>query len=142
MADLLGARRANPYRIRAYQRAADAITALPEDIAHVAHRNGLHEIPGIGKDLSDKIREFLTTGSIRAYEELKTPLPEGIASWTTLPGMSESLVSYVYHRLRIESLADLETLVQSHLFRTVPGFTESEDKLLEAIRALRNKQST
>ncbi len=75
MADLLSAQRANPYRVRAYRRAADALLALEEDVATVALRQGLEEIDGIGEDLSKKIKEFLETGTIRAYEELKTPLP-------------------------------------------------------------------
>ena len=135
MADLLAAQRANPYRVRAYRRAADALLELHEDVAAVARRQGLQEIDGIGKDLSDKIREFLETGTVRAYDELKTPLPEEVKNWAKLPGLSESLVTYLYFRLGIKTLTDLEQLVQSHLLRTMPGFAGSEESLLQAIRA-------
>ena len=81
-----------------------------------------------------KIEEFLATGTIRAYEELKTPLPEEVAGWASLPGLSDALVSYLYFRLNIRTLADLESLVASHLLRTQPGFSGSEDTLLAAIR--------
>jgi len=134
MADLLAAQRANPYRVRAYRRAADALLATHEDVVVVADRRGLEEIEGIGKDLADKIREFLGTGTIRAYEELKTPLPSEVLAWATLPGLSDSLVTYLYFRLGIRTLADLEQLVRSHLLRTMPGFSGSEDLLLEAIQ--------
>lgn len=140
MAELLAAQRANPYRIRAYRRAADVIAAIDEDVAEIAKRKALEEIDGIGQDLSGKIVEVLKTGTFQAYEALKTPLPEEVKSWASLPGLSESLVSYLYTRLNIKTLAALEQLVQSHLLRTVPGFVGSEDTLLHAIRQLRDAQ--
>jgi DNA polymerase (family 10) len=137
MADLLSTQRANPYRVRAYRRAADVLLAAEEDVALIAQRNELEKLEGIGKDLAEKIREFLRTGTIRAYEELKAPLPSEVKNWATLPGLSESLVTYLYVRLRIRSLADLEQLVRSHLLRTMPGFSGSEEHLLRAIERQR-----
>jgi len=139
IADLLATQRANPYRVRAYRRGADALLALEEDIAEVAKRQELEEIEGIGKDLSEKIQEFLRTGTIQAYELLKTPLPDEVKGWATLPGLSESLVSYLYARLGITTLPALEQLVRSHMLRTAPGFTGSEEQLLEAIARLREQ---
>lgn len=134
MAELLAAQRANPYRVRAYRRAADALLALEEDVAAVAQRRGLEDIDGVGKDLAGKIREFLETGTIRAYEELKTPLPPEVKDWSKFPGLSDSLVTYLYFRLGIRTLPDLEQLIRSHLLRTMPGFSGSEERLLDAIR--------
>lgn len=134
MADLLSAQRANPYRVRAYRHAAEALLALEEDVAVVSQRQGLEEIDGIGTDLAKKIEEFLETGKIRAYEELKTPLPEEVKSWATLPGLSDSLVSYLYFRLSIKTLPDLAQLIQSHLLRTLPSFSGSEETLLQAVQ--------
>ncbi|NJL16195.1 MAG: histidinol-phosphatase [Nitrospira sp.] len=134
MADLLSSQRANPYRVRAYRRAADALLAIEEDVSTVADRQGLEEIDGIGNDLAKKIEEFLTTGTIRAYEELKTPLPPEVQNWVTLPGLSDSLVTYLYFRLGIRTLPDLEQLIQSHLIRTLPNFSGSEEQLLHALR--------
>jgi DNA polymerase (family 10) len=133
MADLLASRRANPYRVRAYRRAADALVAIEEDVAMVADRHGLEEIDGIGSDLAKKIEEFLATGTIRAYEELKTPLPAEVQDWAALPGLSDSLVTYLYFRLGIRTLADLDQLVRSHLIRTLPNFSGSEEQLLRAV---------
>lgn len=135
IAERLSAQRANPYRVRAYRKAAENIEALEEDIADVASRHALEDIDGVGRDLADKIEEFLRTGRIQAYENLRTPLPEAVKSWAQLPGLSESLVAYLYTRLSITTLTDLEQLVRSHMLRTVPGFAGSEERLLEAIAA-------
>jgi DNA polymerase (family 10) len=142
MAERLASQRANPYRVRAYRRAADTIEALEEDIADVAARQGLEDLEGVGRDLADKIEEFLRTGTIQAYEALRTPLPDAVKAWAQLPGLSESLVAYLYTRLCITTLTDLEQLVRSHLLRTVPGFAGSEEQLLEAIAALQPQSTT
>ena len=142
MANLLAARRANPFRVRAYRTAAESLLGLSEDLADLAARRQLQAIPGIGRDLAEKIEEFLATGTIRAYEDLKTPLPADVAGWALMPGLSDALVSYLYFRLNIRTLADLETLVESHLLRTEPGFSGSEAALLAAIRAQRTKSAT
>lgn len=134
MADLLSSQRANPYRVRAYRRAADALLAVDEDVAILAERQELEDIEGVGTDLAKKIEEFLETGTIRAYEELQTPLPEEVRNWATLPGLSESLVAYMYFRLGIRTLPDLDQLIQSHLLRTLPSFSGSEEHLLQAVR--------
>lgn len=134
MADLLAAQRANPYRVRAYRRAADSLLALDEDVATLAGAQTLEEIDGIGTDLAKKIEEFLATGTVRAYEELKTPLPPEVRDWATLPGLSDSLVTYLYFRLGIRTLADLDQLVRSHLIRTLPTFSGSEEQLLQAVQ--------
>ncbi len=136
MAERLATQRANPYRVRAYRKAADSIEALEEDIADVAARQGLEDIEGVGRDLAEKIEEFLRTGTIQSYEVLRMPLPDAVKAWTQLPGLSESLVAYLYTRLHITTLTDLERLVRSHMLRTVPGFSGSEERLLEAITAL------
>ena len=134
IADLLSAQRANPYRVRAYRRAADALLAIDEDVTALVERQGLEEIDGIGADLAKKIEEFLETGTIRAYEELKTPLPTEVKSWASLPGLSESLVTYLYFRLGIRTLDDLDQITRSHLLRTLPSFSGSEERLLQAIQ--------
>jgi DNA polymerase (family 10) len=142
IAERLASQRANPYRIRAYRKAADAIEALEEDIAEVASRQALEDIEGIGRDLADKVEEFLRTGMIQAYEVLRTPLPEAMKAWAQLPGLSESLVAYLYTRLCITTLTDMEQLVRSHMLRTVPGFSGSEERLLEAIATLQRQPPT
>jgi DNA polymerase (family 10) len=143
MAGLLGSRqpnqqRANSYRIRAYHRAADLIADLPEDIKAIAARRELQNLPGIGRDLSARIEEFLETGTIQAYEALRTPLPPDIQDWCRLPGLSEPVVHILYFKLGIRTLPDLAALTRSHLLRTLPGVSISEDALLDAIERHRD----
>lgn len=142
MAELLQKEEANPYRVRAYRRASATLAGLDEDIATIVQRGDVDSLPGIGKDLGGKIKEYLDTGSIRAYDELSTPLPEFTKHWLALPGFSEPIIHDLYFRLGIHSLDDLEALASSHLLRTRPGITGTTDELLKAIRSLREKSTT
>lgn len=134
MADRLARQRANPHRIRAYRRAADSLVRLREAVEAVAERGALQDIPGIGRELSAKIQEFLATGTIQLPETQTAPLPEDIADWVTLPGLSPQVVKDLYYRLGIRTLQDLDTLVRSHLLQTLPGVTASDETILAAIR--------
>ena len=137
MADLLAAQGANPYRVRAYRRAAETLADLTEDVATLHGRDELLNVPGIGRELAAKIDEFLNTGCIGAHRDLQIPLPAEVSDWVQLPGLSESLVHYLFSRLGIRSLDDLESLARSHFMRTLPGFDASEQELLTAIARMR-----
>lgn len=137
MAGLLASRAENPYKVKAYQRAAESLRNLQEEVGCYAERGDLRTIPGIGKELANKIQEFLSTGRMRAYEELKTPLPETIRDWVNLPGFSEPIVHDLFFRLGMTTLEDLEKLAQSHLLQTLPGLGARSEEILEAIRSKR-----
>lgn len=140
MAELLKQHEENPYRVRAYQRAADTIAKLESPVEELVRTGNLRTLPGIGKDLAAKIREYVETGAIRTYEELKTPLPPDIRQWSALPGLSDPIVHDLYYRLGIWTLDDLETLARSHMLRTRPGVGVTADELLAAIQRLRDEQ--
>ncbi len=141
MAELLKTQGENPYRIRAYQRAADTIANLESPVAELIRTGDLRTLPGIGKDLAAKIQEYAETGTVQAYEELKTPLPTDVRQWNVLPGLSDPIVHDLYYRLGIRTLDDLETLARSHMLRTRPGVGVTADELLAAIQQLRDKQA-
>ncbi|MDH5429472.1 MAG: histidinol-phosphatase [Nitrospirota bacterium] len=138
MAGLLASKAENPYKVKAYQRAADSIRNLPEEVHAYAERGELRTIPGIGKELEIKIQEFLSTGRIRVYDELKTPLPDTVREWVTLPGFSEPIVHDLFFRLGMTTWEDLEALAQSHLLQTLPGLGGRSEEILEAIRTRRS----
>jgi DNA polymerase (family X) len=137
MAGLLASKGENPHKVKAYRRAADSLKSLQEAVTGLADRGELQTIPGIGKELSAKIQEFLSSGRIRAYEELKTPLPESVRAWVNLPGFSEPIVHDLFFRLGITTWEDLETLARSHLLQTLPGLEARGEEILEAIRRKR-----
>ena len=64
IADLLEIQGANPFRVRAYRRAAASLEGLTGDVGALVSGGSVREIPGIGADLASKISEYVATGSI------------------------------------------------------------------------------
>src|ERR1041385_8362062 len=75
---LLDLKGENPFRVRAYVNAARMIDGLQLDLGTLIKEDRLTEIKGIGKDLAGKITELYTTGKLKAYDELKASMPQGL----------------------------------------------------------------
>ncbi|MGV2434744.1 MAG UNVERIFIED_CONTAM: hypothetical protein LVT10_07525 [Anaerolineae bacterium] len=59
------------HRWMAYRRVAEAIRDLPRDLSAMAQDRTLHDIPGVGKVLAEKIEELLNTGQLAFHQELQ-----------------------------------------------------------------------
>ncbi|MBI3592385.1 MAG: DNA polymerase III, partial [Nitrospirae bacterium] len=86
IADLLEIKGENPFRIRAYRRAAQNIEGLPQNIEDI-HREELLKIPGIGHDLAGKIEEYSKTGKMQTHEDLKNEIPQGLLTLLSVPSL-------------------------------------------------------
>lgn len=140
IASLLNLKGENPFKIRAYQRAAETIENMSEDIAGIAAKGekALQEIPGIGIDLSLKIVELVTTGKLVYLDELKKEVPAGLLQITDIQGMGPKKTAFVWKTFKVENVDDLEKLAKSGKLDTQKGWGEKSVKnILEGIEALR-----
>jgi DNA polymerase (family 10) len=137
MADLLEIEGANPFRVRAYRRAAGTIEDLPESIADMlAAGKKLEELPGIGADLAGKIREICETGRLKALAEVEARTPSTLAALTAIPGLGPKRVQQLHEKLGIETVADLVKAARAGRLRELPRFSAAmEAKLLKEIEA-------
>lgn len=111
IAGILEIKGENRFRIRAYERAAQNIERLNEDINEYIRKDSLSEIPGIGKDLSEKIKEFAKTGGISLLVDLKKTIPEGLPDLLKIPSVGPRTASLLYKKLNIKNVADLERAI-------------------------------
>jgi DNA polymerase (family 10) len=112
-ADLLDLQGENPFRVRAYRRAARVVEGLPQSLASMLKTGrDLSELPGIGKDLAGKIADIARTGHFQLLEELKKELPGDIGEMTALPGLGPKRVKLLYDKLKIRTLDDLRRAVK------------------------------
>ncbi len=114
----------NPFRIRAYERAAQNIEGLTEDIQKFAREERLREIPGIGDDLERKIKEFLETGRIRAFQELKKRVPAGLLELVNIPSVGPKTAKLLYEKLNIKNIAGLEKAIRKDKLGGIFGIKE------------------
>lgn len=137
IADLLEIETANPFRIRAYRKAARVLNELPQDVRILLNKNyDLTKLPGIGDELSAKIIEIINTGSCGFLQRLHQELPSVITDLLHLPGLGPKRVKALYHHLDVQNLEQLQRAAQNGLIRTIPGFGEkTELNILKAIEA-------
>ena len=107
IANLLELRRDDPFRIRAYRRAAQALLSIDESLQAAAQRGALEDIPGIGKILASEINELLDTGRLRYHDHLKSTVPEGLPALLRLPSLTIQQVRTLWQQHRITSLKQL-----------------------------------
>jgi hypothetical protein len=133
-ADLLDAQQANPFRARAYRRAADAVAALGDDLGDLvrrAGREGLLALPGVGPGIAAAIGEILATGRWRRLDRLRdAAAPEAL--FQRLPGIGPALARRIHETLGIDSLEALEVAAHSGRLATVPGVGPRRAAMLRA----------
>jgi len=127
MADLLELKGENPFRIRAYRRAAQNIESLPQDLSTMMPEE-LEGIPGIGKDLAGKIIEYIESHTIRAWEDLRAEFPEGLLDLFSVPGLGPKTVKLLYDEMGISSLDELEKRAREGNLRELPHIKEKTEK--------------
>lgn len=137
IADFLEIKDENPFRIRAYRRAALNIEGLSKNIEDLPEKE-LLKIPGIGKDLAGKIEEYLKTGKMQIHEELKKEIPEGLLVMESVPGLGPKTAKLLYEKFKIKSIDELEKLAIEHKLAGLPGIKEkTEENILKGIEMLK-----
>jgi len=134
-ADLLELQGANPFRIRAYRRAARTIADLPQSAASLVESGAdLSELPGIGDDLAGKIAGIVKTGRCPILEQLEKEFPAGLTELLNVGGLGPKRVMALHTSLGIDNVDDLRRAVRAEKIRALKGFSEKiEQKILHAL---------
>ena len=137
IAELLELKGENVFRVRAYRRAAQNIDGLSKDVASLSEEE-LEAIPGIGKDLSGKMHEYIETGKIAKHEELKKEIPEGVLQLLQVPGLGPKKAKMLFDKLGVKSVDDLEDALEKKKLSSLPGIQKkTEENLLKGIEFLK-----
>lgn len=139
IADLLELGGGNPFRVRAYRRAAMIVEGLPGDVAGMPGEE-LRRIPGIGKDLAGKLREFCERGRIGLHDDLLRRFPEGLLTVLRVPGVGPKTARLLFDRLGIRTLEELESSARQGALAELPGIREKTvQNILKGIEQLRKR---
>ncbi|BAB60012.1 DNA-dependent DNA polymerase family X [Thermoplasma volcanium GSS1] len=125
------------FEANAYLKASRAISSMQEDLETIYEKGGkdaLLSIPGIGKGIADKIVEYINSGSIQKYEDLKKKYPIDFISLMKIEGLGPKKLAVLYQALGITNVEELRNAILNHKVRGIPGFGEkSENQLLKNI---------
>jgi len=148
VARLLAEQDANPYRVRAYRRAAATLRRHPQPIDQLLEARGLEgleELPGIGETLARAIREIVIHGRLPMLERLRGE-GDPIAMLRSVPGIGPRLAYKLHDELGIETLEELEMAAWDGRLSERAGFGEKRlggirDTLAQRLARLRTAAS-
>ncbi len=128
------------WKPQAYRKAAQAIESLSEDIKELQRNDKLLEIPGVGENIAEKIDEYLTTGKLKYYDQLKKEVKVDLEQLNQIPSLGPKKIKILYQKLGVKTIADLETAIKQHKVRGLDGFGEkTEQTLEEGIRLIKTR---
>jgi DNA polymerase (family 10) len=137
--DILGE---NHFKVRAYHNAAQTLSSLDEDITALVETGRLQEIKGIGEALAKKITEYVTTGNLPYYAELKKQVPAGLLEMLRIEGLGPKRVKALYDRLKLSTIAELEKACRDGTIAKLDGFGEkTQEKILQGIAFLKKSSA-
>lgn len=126
----------NAFKVRAYERAADAIETTEEDLDRLTREGALEQIEGVGKAIAAQVSELVTEGTSGLLERLKSELPAGLIEISAVPGLGVKKARQLIDTLGVATLAELEAACVAGRVRGIRGFgARSEQSILEAVRA-------
>ncbi len=125
------------FKPRAYEKVAETIESLQEEVADIYKKGGLkavENIPGVGISIAEKIEELLKTGRLKYYEQLKKKTPVDLSSLTKIEGLGPRKIKVLYQKLKIKNLADLEKAAKAGKIAKLEGFgPKSEENILKGL---------
>jgi len=129
IADLLEIKAENPFKIRAYRNAADAVAHAPDRI-EALDASELRKLPGIGKEIAAKIRELAETGRMQHHQELLAEFPVSLLELLRLQGVGPKTAALLYQTLHLSTLDELEEAARSGRLRTLRGMGAKKEELI------------
>ena len=127
----------DPFRLRSYRNAAEAIEVWPTPLKEIAEKEGvagLQEIPGVGKAIAGKVMDLLNRGTFDAWERLTAETPETVLDLTELPGIGPKTAALLHQRFKVSSLPELKAFVEGGGLEMVDGIgPKTAERIKEAL---------
>lgn len=124
LAALMEIRGDDPFRLRSYRNAAEAIEVWPTPLKQIARDEGmigLQGIPGVGKAIAGKVIELLDKGTFDAWERLTAETPESVLELTEIQGIGPKTAALLHQGFKVSSREDLKKFVEGGGLELVDG---------------------
>src|SRR4030043_1397353 len=111
MADILELKGENPFKISAYRKASRILGDLTQDIEEITEKGELKKIPGIGEGMAQKIEEYLKTGKVSKFEEIRREVSDELIAIMDIPGMGPKTLAMLHKEKGINNFSQLEKVL-------------------------------
>ena len=138
-ADLLEIDGQDSFRIRSYRNAAQAIEALPQQIAGlIGEPKKVLEIPGIGKGMLANLQEMFKEGRLSVHADLLKKYKPSMLDLLKIQGLGPKTIALIWSAYQVCDVEGVEKLAREGKIRELPRMGEKqESKLLKAIEDYR-----
>lgn len=127
----------NRFRAIAFDRAAQTIEGLSEEISSYIENDSLTDIKGIGKSIAEDIKAYSETRTMPVLEALKEKVPKGLIEWLNISGLGPKSIAKIHKELGITEINELKEACQSGAVAELSGMGQkSAEKILSSIKYL------
>ena len=137
LAALMEIRGDDPFRLRSYRNAAEAIEVWPTPLKEIAETEGiagLQTIPGVGKAIAGKVVELLNRGSFDAWDRLTAETPESVLELVEVPGIGPKTAALLHQRFKVSSREELKKFIADGGLEMVDGIgPKTAERIKEAL---------
>lgn len=130
------------FKPRAYEKAADSIASLAEDVGDMYKHGGLkalEDIPGVGASIGEKIEEYIKTKHVKEYEKLKKSIPVDIQGLASVEGIGPKTIFRLYKKLGIKNRDQLERAAEKGELEKSGFGKKTEENILKGIGFLKKE---
>ncbi len=124
----------NRFKIIAFDRAAQTIEGLSDDINEYIQSKTLTDIKGIGKSIAEDIYALSETGEMPVLESFREKVPEGLVKWLDISGLGPKNAYKIHKELGISTLDELKQNIADGSVASLPGLgKKSAEKIMKSI---------
>ncbi len=132
----------NPFKSRAFHNAARVLAGVTEDLKTLVENGEIRKIKGIGESTAKIISDLVTTGKSPDHESLRKFFPPGIFDMMKIQGMGPKKVAFLFKKMKISSIEDLEKAAKAGKLEKLEGFgKKTEENILLGIEQIRKHSS-
>ncbi|HWM94040.1 MAG TPA: DNA polymerase/3'-5' exonuclease PolX [Thermoanaerobaculia bacterium] len=143
VADVLEIQNENTFRVRAYRNAARTIEVQTASLSRMIEEGKpLTDLPGIGKEMANHIKEMVETGTLGFRDRLLSEVPRSLIDLMRLPSVGPKKAKKLWDELKICSVDELEEAAKAGRIASVTGFgAKTQEKILAGIQEHRQHTS-